>query len=155
MKVLPRAAVAMVGIVLVVSAASATAGAPPATGAGSYATGAERQPRPKTTMRNYEGVMRHRLSLNDADGALTVMKEMVELARRYNVALPDHFHYDYADVAVTAGEWELAFEAASHYLRTAKPGTFRQRMALAILETVQDAMVMELEMCGSRGCARK
>ena len=77
------------------------------------------------------------ISEGDHSGALEAMNRIVALQGEHNLALPEEFHFKYAEVALAAGRVEDAVDAVNQYLvAVGREGSF-YREALELLDSVE------------------
>ena len=73
----------------------------------------------------------------DYGGALEALNKIVALQGKHNLSLPDEFHFKYAQVALLAGSFRLAFDAVKRYLEAAGQAGEFYREALELLDEAE------------------
>ena len=77
--------------------------------------------------------------------AFNVMEKIIALQKEHNLALPDEFHFKYAQVALSADSLEIALESVTRYLSaTGKEGEFYKE-ALSLMLKAEGNEVMSVE----------
>ena len=82
--------------------------------------------------------------------AFNVMKKIVAIQKEHNLTLPDEFHFQYAQVALSADSLKIALESVSKYLSaTGKEDEFYKE-ALALLIEAELPEISAEETCAGK-----
>ncbi len=83
----------------------------------------------------------------DYAAAFDVMEKIVALQNEHNLTVSDDFHFQYAQVALSADSMHIALESVTRYLAaTGKEGAF-YREALAVLVAAEESQINTEESC--------
>lgn len=77
----------------------------------------------------------------DPKAALDMMKKIIDLQQEHNLTLPGGFHFRHAEVALSAGSFQDAMDAASKYLLAVGRTDPQFRKALEILDDAEQLQI--------------
>ncbi len=87
----------------------------------------------------------------DFAAAFNVMQKIVALQKAHNLAVPDEFHFKYAQVALSADSMRIALESVTRYLAaTGKEGQHYQE-ALKVMLKAEGNEVLSLDVIKAQG----
>ena len=82
---------------------------------------------------------------NEFGKALELMNKIVTLQQEHNFALPDVFHFKYAELALSAGSFAVAIDSVNKYLRMAgRDGEFYREALELLVRAEQEGQRQQL-----------
>ncbi len=94
---------------------------------------------PEILVDRYQVEVEQLIAKKDHKAALDLMNKIIALRQEHNFTVPDVFHYQYAEVALSGGSFRAAIDSVNKYLGTAgKDGEFYRKALELLVQAEQE-----------------
>lgn len=94
---------------------------------------------PEILVDRYQVEVEQLIAQKDYKAALELMNKIVALREEHDFTVPDVFHYQYAEVALSAGSYRAAIDSVNKYLGTAgRDGEFYRKALELLVQAEQE-----------------